>query len=170
MNQQGTHDAMKAERISLTAYLRELPEAAWEKPSLCPGWSVRDVVAHLIGNVADVNTLNLDGATKPFEQENTFASPRIAVIDNNIYSHYAILARLYDWAARGPQSLQVLIPQDLTPGTIKLEAAGTQQVDGTSLELLRATTESLEVDLYLDSSHRLMRLTVPDSKVVVLRE
>lgn len=62
MNQQQTHDAMKQERTSLVTYLRELPEAAWEKPSLCTGWSVRDVVAHLVGNVADVNALRLEGA------------------------------------------------------------------------------------------------------------
>ena len=62
MNQQQTSDAMKQERTSLMAYLRELPEAAWDKPSLCPGWTIRDVVAHLVGIVTDVNALNLDGA------------------------------------------------------------------------------------------------------------
>lgn len=69
MNQQETSAAMRDERTSLMAFLRDLPEAAWEKPSLCPGWTVRDVVAHLIGNAADVNALNLDGAgTEAFNQ------------------------------------------------------------------------------------------------------
>jgi len=115
-------------------------------------------------------SLNFEGATSPFQQTLTFPSPRIAVLDNNLYHQYAILARLYDWNTRGEQSLPVLIPQDLTPGQIKLEAAGPQQVDGATLELLRVRTEDLEVQLYLDSSHRLMRLAAPASKVVVTRE
>ncbi len=69
MNQQETSDAMKHEREALMSYLRELPEAAWEKPSLCPGWTVRDVVAHLVANAADVNALNLDGVgTEAYNQ------------------------------------------------------------------------------------------------------
>lgn len=41
-----------AERAALLADLRELSSAAWQAPSLCPGWTVRDVTAHLI-NVAE---------------------------------------------------------------------------------------------------------------------
>lgn len=40
--------AVAAERTSLVALLRSLPENGWEQPSLCAGWQVRDVVAHLI--------------------------------------------------------------------------------------------------------------------------
>ena len=35
------------ERSSLADLLESLPGAAWEQPSLCHGWSVRDVGAHL---------------------------------------------------------------------------------------------------------------------------
>src|SRR5437868_4707552 len=37
-----------AERRTLVAYLRTLPEEAWPRPSLVAGWTVRQVVAHLI--------------------------------------------------------------------------------------------------------------------------
>ncbi|MFD4433121.1 maleylpyruvate isomerase family mycothiol-dependent enzyme [Nocardia sp. NPDC058497] len=37
-----------AERASLVDMLRELPESAWDTASLCDGWRVRDVVAHLV--------------------------------------------------------------------------------------------------------------------------
>ena len=40
--------AIAAERTSLVGALAELPPDAWAKPSLCPGWTVRDVVAHLV--------------------------------------------------------------------------------------------------------------------------
>ena len=35
------------ERSWLADLLESLPEAAWTRPSLCAGWSVRDVAAHL---------------------------------------------------------------------------------------------------------------------------
>jgi uncharacterized protein (TIGR03083 family) len=37
-----------AERTSLVDALAALPDADWDKPSLCTGWTVRDVVGHLI--------------------------------------------------------------------------------------------------------------------------
>lgn len=36
------------ERSDLTAFLRTLTREEWEAPSLCEGWRVRDVVAHLL--------------------------------------------------------------------------------------------------------------------------
>jgi hypothetical protein len=115
-------------------------------------------------------SLNLEGATQPFVQDLKFDSPRIVVLDNNAYHHYAILARLYNWSARGAQTFQVLIPQESTPGTITVEDVGPQLVGGVALELLRAKTADLELELYVDSSHRLMRIAVPASKVAVVRE
>src|SRR5690606_38350890 len=36
------------ERRRLVADLAELTDAQWATPSLCPGWDVHDVVAHLV--------------------------------------------------------------------------------------------------------------------------
>jgi uncharacterized protein (TIGR03083 family) len=36
-----------SERRGLADLLENLPEAGWERPSLCAGWRVRDVAAHL---------------------------------------------------------------------------------------------------------------------------
>ncbi len=117
--------------------------------------------------------------TQVFAQELSFGQARLVILDNNLYHHYAILARLYDWNAKGEQTFAVLIPQDVrksalgytvTPGSITVEAAGEQNVEGTSYELLRVRTPDLEIQLYLDSSHRLVRLAVPAAKAVVLRE
>jgi uncharacterized protein (TIGR03083 family) len=40
-------DLATAERRDLADYLDTLTEEQWEQPSLCPGWTVRDVVGHL---------------------------------------------------------------------------------------------------------------------------
>ena len=37
-----------AERAALIADLEGVDAARWDEPSLCPGWSVHDVVAHLV--------------------------------------------------------------------------------------------------------------------------
>jgi hypothetical protein len=114
-------------------------------------------------------TLQMQGA-RPFEQDLSFNVPVIAILDNNLYDQYALLAKLYDWSKRGTQTFPVLIPQDLTPGTISVEATGPQTVDGKAYEGLRVTTVDLEVILLLDSNHRLMRLEVPSAKVSVVRQ
>ena len=37
-----------AERAALVDGLAGLPAADWDKPSLCAGWSVRQVVGHIV--------------------------------------------------------------------------------------------------------------------------
>ncbi len=114
-------------------------------------------------------TLQMQGA-RPFEQDMSFGTPLIAVLDNNLYYQYGVLARVYDWSKRGAQNLPVLIPQELTPGSLTVESTGPVTAKGKSYDGLRVTTSDLEVLLFLDSSHRLMRLEVPSAKVSVARD
>ncbi|HEY1925308.1 MAG TPA: hypothetical protein VGG58_08645, partial [Candidatus Acidoferrum sp.] len=114
-------------------------------------------------------TLQMQGA-KPFEQDMSFGSPMIAVLDNNLYYQYAVLAHVYDWSKGGTQTLPVLIPQELTPGSITVESAGSLSAGGKTYDGLRVATSDLEVLLYLDSNHRLLRLEVPSAKVSVVRD
>jgi hypothetical protein len=114
-------------------------------------------------------TLQMQGA-RPFEQDMTFGSPLIAVLDNNLYYQYGVLARVYDWSKRGTQNLPVLIPQELTPGSVSVESTGSVSAQGKSYDGLRVTTSDLEVLLFLDANHRLMRLEVPAAKVSVTRD
>jgi uncharacterized protein (TIGR03083 family) len=44
----GTWDMIRSERAGLVDALADLPAADWDAPSLAAGWSVRDVVAHII--------------------------------------------------------------------------------------------------------------------------
>jgi hypothetical protein len=114
-------------------------------------------------------TLQMQGAA-PYQQDNSFGSPLIAVLDNNLYHQFELLAHIYDWNKKGAQIFPVLIPQELTPGTISVESTGTATSGGKSYESLKATTADLEILLYLDSGHKLMRLEVPSAKVAVVRE
>ncbi len=110
------------------------------------------------------------GGNSPVEQHFTFPTPHVAVLDNNLYDHYALLAQLYDWNVGGKQDFPVLIPQDMIPGSISVESLGPQQIENAKYEGLRVSTSDLEILLYLDAAHRLMRMDVPASKVTILRE
>jgi hypothetical protein len=105
-----------------------------------------------------------------FEQNLSFGTPLIAVLDNNLYYQYALLARIYDWSKGGEQTFPVLIPQELTPGTVKVLSTGSATADGKSYQSLKVNSTDLEILLLLDNSHRLIRLEVPDAKVSVIRE
>src|SRR6266850_4320442 len=114
-------------------------------------------------------TLEMQGA-RPFEQTLSFNTPLVAVLDNNLYHQYAVLARVYDWSKRGAQTFPVLIPQELTPGTITVESTGAASAGGKSYEGLKVTTADLEILLLLDNNHRLMRLEFPAATATVIRD
>src|SRR6266478_2066593 len=126
--------------------------------------------AHILfaNGVASI-TLEMQGA-RPFQQDLTFNSPLIAVLDNNLYHQYAVLARVYDWSKRGVQTFPVIIPQELTPGSINVQSTGPATADGKTYEGLKVNTTDLEILLLLDTNHRLMRLEVPDAKVSDIRD
>ena len=110
------------------------------------------------------------GSATPMIKEFTFTSPRIAVLDNNLYYQYDVLAQIYDWKAAGKQTFPVLIPQDMVPGNISVESVGPQQVENATYEALRVSSTDLEILLYVDANHRMVRLDVPSSKVTIKRE
>ena len=112
--------------------------------------------------------LHVEGSG-PFTQQFTFKSPQIAVLDNNLYHQYAVLAHLYDWNKKGAQTFSVLVPQDMTPGDVNVESLGKQDVDGKKLDELRVKSEDLELDLYLDGQ-RLVRIVAPSSNAKIIRE
>jgi uncharacterized protein (TIGR03083 family) len=47
-----TWQMIRTERASFVDALAALSDSAWDKPSLCTGWSVRDVVAHMIATAS----------------------------------------------------------------------------------------------------------------------
>ena len=110
------------------------------------------------------------GTTSPLMKDFKFESPRIAVLDNNLYHQYAVLAQVYDWKSGGKQTFPVVIPQDLTPGSISVESLGPQQIENAKYDELRVSSTDLEILLYVDAKYHLMRLEVPASKVVIERE
>lgn len=112
--------------------------------------------------------LRLEGR-RPFTQQFTFGSAQIAVLDNNLYYQYVVLARMYDRERKGTQNFPVLVPQELTPGNLTVESLGEQNVGGgKKMEELAVKTEDLEVDLFLDGG-KLMRIVAPSTNAEIDR-
>ncbi len=123
----------------------------------------------IVFNGVEANVeLHLEGA-RPYTQQFTFNSPRIVVLDNNLYHQYAVLFRIYDWDKKGAQSFSVLVPQEITPGSITVESLGKQDIGGASLEELRVKTEDNEIDAFFDGP-KLMRLLAPAANAEIVRE
>lgn len=106
---------------------------------------------------------------KPFTQQFFFHAPVVAILDDNLYHQYAILADLYDWSQKGVQTFPVLIPQEMTPGTVTVEALGPENENGKNLDRLRVRSQDLEIILYLEGN-RLERISVPSANAEIVRE
>jgi hypothetical protein len=119
------------------------------------------------GSAASI-ALNLAN-TQPYTQQLTFGSSPVAVLDNNLYDQYAVLADLYDWSKKGVQTFSVLVPQELTPGTVTVESLGKQDSNGKQMEELRVKTDDLELDLFFDRG-RLMRIAAPGADAEIVRD
>jgi len=119
------------------------------------------------GSVATID-LHMEGR-KPYTQQFTFNSPQVVILDNNLYYQYAVLASLYDWNRKGTQTFTVLVPQELTPGTITVETADAHDANGKKLKELAVKSPDLEVDLFLDGQH-LVRIVSPSTNVEILRD
>jgi hypothetical protein len=91
------------------------------------------------------------------------------VLDNNLYHQYALLARLYDWDKKGAQTFSVLVPQEMTPGTVTVDSMGEQELSGKKVQELRVRTEDNEIDLFLDGP-KLMRVVAPAANAEIIRE
>jgi uncharacterized protein (TIGR03083 family) len=59
------YDLMKAEAGRLDRFFAGLQDPAWSQPSRCAGWSVRDVLAHLLSS-EQYNTACLEGSVGDF--------------------------------------------------------------------------------------------------------
>jgi hypothetical protein len=126
------------------------------------------------------------GSGKP--EEHPFLMPSTSMIlDNNFFVLREILAWRYLAAdctseggnlkcQQGPAEFGVLVPQDRTSMSVRLELVGKEKVSvrGVQRDLLRLnlTGEDFEWSLWLDDQDhfKLMRVSIPADKIEVVRE
>jgi len=97
---------------------------------------------------------------------------RVALLDINVFHHFLLLARLYDFAQGGPQTISIFVPQSVQPGSVTLELQGveTMTVDGAPQPVRRFSilSEDNELQLWVTETGRFVRLAVPQAEVEVL--
>ena len=86
------------ENADFSAFLHSLPEAEWERPSLCDGWRVRDVVGHILyGNEMRLSTLPFRLARYGFSSDRSGKAYSIARAEGQ-----PVATLLSDFDARDP--------------------------------------------------------------------
>ena len=86
------------ENADFSTFLHSLPEADWERPSLCDGWRVRDVVGHILyGNEMRLSTLPFRLARYGFSSDRSGKAYSIARAEGQ-----PVAALLRDFDARDP--------------------------------------------------------------------
>ncbi len=103
------------------------------------------------------------------QREFVFETPDLVILDNNVFHHYLFLLRRYDFTRGGPQSVRILIPQEVLPALVTLEDRGEETQGESRLRCLVMTSEDNQVWLWLDENRQLVRLSVPQAKVEVVR-
>jgi uncharacterized protein (TIGR03083 family) len=97
MNREQIWQVISEQRFRLAAMLEDLSEAEWEQPSLCAGWRVRDVAAHVASapQVPGLGSMLADGirARGSFHRFNHDAAVRHAARPT-----HAIVAELRAYA------------------------------------------------------------------------
>jgi uncharacterized protein (TIGR03083 family) len=88
----------RQEREDLAAFLATLSPQQWEAPTLCAGWCVREVVAHMIS----YDELDARGLARRFVK-GRFLLPRINALG------------VADYARRSPEELLALVNAHLEP-------------------------------------------------------
>jgi uncharacterized protein (TIGR03083 family) len=103
----------RAERADLHAFLTTLTPQQWDKPSLCSGWTIKDVVAHMI-SYEELGTM---GLIKRFVKGRIVRANEVGVDE---------------FAALSPQELLEFLGNHLTPQGLTAGFGGMiALVDGT---------------------------------------
>ena len=96
------------------------------------------------------------------------------VLDTNVFHHYIIVARLFDFRTDKSQSIEVVIPQELDGGILKVREIGLERVStgGKKRDLhhLRVDSGLLQIDLWVDDQQTLYKIALPAKKIEVIRK
>jgi hypothetical protein len=98
----------------------------------------------------------------------------VLVLDDNVFHHYILLAKRYDFLKGGVQEFSAFIPQQFLAGSISVEDKGMEKVTlgGSTVPLQHLFVDSgeLQFSLWLNERHELLKISVPKSNVDVVRQ
>jgi len=100
---------------------------------------------------------------------------RFSVLDTNIFHHFVFIARLFDFGSKEKtQSMEVVIPQELRNGILKVSDTGVEKIEirGKKGELhhLKVDTGTVQIDLWIDPQRVLYKIALPARGIEAVRE
>ncbi len=98
----------------------------------------------------------------------------VTILDDNVFHHYLILSKRYDFCRSGIQEFSAFVPQQFLAGGVSLSEVGKEEVEIEDqphwLRRFLVDTGEFKVNFWLDSDLKLKKLAIPDSEVEVVRE
>jgi hypothetical protein len=96
------------------------------------------------------------------------------MLDTNVFHHFAFVAQLFSFEMDKTQSMEVVIPQELANGIIKVASVGIEEtsVRGSRKKLHHLTADSgtLLIDLWVDDQKTLYKIALPAKGIEVIRD
>jgi hypothetical protein len=99
---------------------------------------------------------------------------RYAILDTNVFHHFIFAVHLLDFRSKGKaQSVEVVVPQEMDTGILKIVDIGTEgvSVQGKNRELhhLKVDSGPVKIDLWIDEEHVLYKIALPAKQIEVIR-
>jgi len=98
---------------------------------------------------------------------------RFIVLDTNVFHHFIFVARLFDFSTDKSQSIEVVIPQELDGGVLKIREIGIERLSAggkkRDLHHLRVDSDLLQIDLWVDDQQTLYKIALPAKQIEVIR-
>jgi hypothetical protein len=95
------------------------------------------------------------------------------ILDSNIFHHFTYIARAFDFEQKKSQSFEVVVPQELDDGVLKVSNVGKEFIflrgKGKDLIHLRGDSGQLLIDLWIDSRRILHKIAIPAKQIEVIR-
>ena len=114
--------------------------------------------------------LHVEGATTLHAAIYVQFAAESSILDNNFTTSMRCSRDSTIGIKKGAQTFSVLVPQELTPGSVTVESAGDPRRRWQEARRTRSEeSEDLEVDLYLDGQ-RLVRIVSPTTNAEILRD
>lgn len=104
-----------------------------------------------------------------------FTLPKdVVILDDNVVHHYQLLADRYAQTPGGKQTFQAYIPQEAVPGVLTVQEVGQETgpngEPSAKLRHLVVSTEASQMDLWVDASGRLERVSNASGQLVATRK
>ena len=97
----------------------------------------------------------------------------VMILDDNVFHHYLILAKRYNFSEGGIQKFLGFVPQQFIAGGISISDQGIEDIEinneNHDLQHLLVNIGDLEVNLWIDLNHRLKKLSIPKTEIEVIR-